>query len=127
MDLASTDKLYFSLSSSLSSWRFRLSRRVTRHTALVDDMDTANSAADDGSSGEIFEAAMSRIRGVTALISRTYGELGLTKRDAMTIRSKGDVGMNSLYPKLTVVPFYRDLVAEYWATIDDSDRCMPHA
>ena len=133
MDLAPTDKLHFFVElltefvavPLIAQGESAYGQLLAVLKTFADDIDTANSAADDGNNGEIFEAAMSRIRGVAALISRTYGELGSTKRDAMTIRSEGDVGMSSLYSKLTVVPFYRDLVAEYWATIDESDRCMP--
>ena len=65
------------------------------------EVDAANDGAQDDTSEEIFEAVMGRIKGVTALISRTHGDLKSPKADAMTVRSEGDVGGSSLYTKLT--------------------------
>ena len=89
------------------------------------EVDAANAAAEEDASEYILKAAMIRIKDVIALISRTHGELKSLKKDAMAVRSEGDVGGSSLYTKLTSNGYYRTLVAEYWATIDQCDIRIP--
>ena len=92
---------------------------------LAEAVDVANGRADSDEWDDLFENVMARIRGVACFVRREHGWLRSTKADAVNVRTEADAGESSIYGKLTANPHYRDLVAEYWASVEVSDTAAP--
>ena len=66
-----------------------------------------------------------RIKCVVAFVSRDHGKMGSRRVDAELLKSEADLSQSSLYTVLSMTEGYKDLVAEYWTTIDENEVRVP--
>ena len=91
--------------------------------------DTISNAATmtvaDKTMDEMLDKALSRCKGVVALLSRKFGDLGSSKEDATLLVKESEDGTSGLYSAIVSNPDMKELVQEYWTTIEASTTEWP--
>ena len=121
LELDSNHVLHQFIDQGLAAKEQLLTALVQLHEQLDEDSsNTINDEYDD-----IFEGLHNRIKGTVAFVSREFGKLHSKQSHAKALQQEASVMVNSLYNSLVNNDDYKTLVAEYWSTIDASEKFMP--